>query len=54
MEYAKRRRLIDLELSKEDDEPFITDASWEGETCEEFYRNTWLKECREDGRQQER
>ena len=55
MEYAKRRRLIDLELDEADDyEPFIADVTWEGETAETFYRNTWLKECREDGRQQER
>jgi hypothetical protein len=50
MEYAKRRRLIDLELAKEDFEPAITDSQYEGETAEEFYRNSWLKEMRENGR----
>lgn len=45
MEYAKRRRLIDLELAEEDFEPVITDSEYEGETAEEFYRRTWMEEA---------
>jgi hypothetical protein len=47
LEYAKRRKLIDLELEREDYEPVITDVEFPGETAEEFYRREWLNEFRE-------
>ncbi len=47
MEYQKRRKLIEDAIQEEDYEPVITDAQYEGETAEEFYRNSWIKESRE-------
>lgn len=48
LQYELRRRLVEQSIREEDYEPAITDYSPIGETAEEFYRNNWLDESRED------
>jgi hypothetical protein len=46
LQYQHRRKLIELKLEREDYEPAITNTEFIGETCEEFYRRSWLDDFR--------